>query len=155
MEASDYDYYITGNDYKDPSNAKRNMETNKTAKITRTTFVSEWKSPQGTQVYYHTIELDNGDSGQIGSKEKMPAKLNPGSELTYTIESTSRGNKIKAVVPAGNQFQGKGRAMPEPRIQMISFAAAYTKDLIVAGKIGISDFEKEFNKIYNVMISKI
>jgi hypothetical protein len=129
------------------------MET-KTSKITRTTFVNEWSGGMSV-VYYHEIELANGDKGQIGSKEKMPAKLNPGSELTYTIESTSRGNKIKAVVPAGNQFQGKGRAMPEPRIQMISFAAAYTKDLIVGDKVGMQDFEKEFNKIYNVMISKI
>ncbi len=126
----------------------------KTAKITRTVFISDWRSPQGNQVYYHQIELDNGDSGQIGSKEKMPAKLNPGSELTYTIEETSRGNKIKAVVtgaPAGF----KGRTMPEPRIQMISFAAAYTKDLVVAGKFGMQDFEKEFNRIYTVMISKL
>ena len=127
---------------------------NKTAKITRTVFVSDWAGPNGP-VYYHEIELSNGDKGQIGSKEKMPSKLNPGSELTYTIEETSRGNKIKAVV-AGTPSGGfKGRTMPEPRIQMISFAAAYTKDLIVGGKVQMNDFEKEFNRIYNVMISKI
>ena len=128
---------------------------NKTAKITRTTFMSEWLSPQGSQVYYHEIELSNGDKGQIGSKEKMPARLNPGSELTYTIETTTRGNKIKAVVAGAPAGGFKGRAMPEPRVQMISFAAAYTKDLIVGGKVGMQDFEKEFNRIYNVMISKI
>ena len=131
------------------------MEQQKTAKITRTTFVSEWMSPQGSQVYYHSIELDNGDSGQIGSKEKMPSKLNPGSELTYTIEETARGNKIKAVMPAGAAGGFRGRTMPEPRIQMISFAAAYTKDLVVAGKFGMDAFEKNFNTIYQIMISKI
>lgn len=123
-------------------------------KIIRTVFVSEWTNPQGGQVYYHTIELDNGDSGQIGSKEKMPSKLNPGSELTYTIESTSRGNKIKAIVPPNN-FKGGGRPSVEPRVQMISFAAAYTKDLVVAGKFSMNDFEKEFNRIYNIMTSKL
>ena len=117
--------------------------------------MSEWLSPQGSQVYYHEIELSNGDKGQIGSKEKMPARLNPGSELTYTIETTTRGNKIKAVVAGAPQFAGKGRAMPEPRIQMISFAAAYTKDLVVAGKFGMDAFEKNFNVIYQIMISKI
>ena len=127
---------------------------NKTAKITRTVFVSDWAGPNGP-VYYHEIELSNGDKGQIGSKEKMPSKLNPGSELTYTIEETSRGNKIKAVVTGGSQYQGKGRTMPEPRIQMISFAAAYTKDLVVAGKFGMDAFEKNFNVIYQIMISKI
>jgi hypothetical protein len=155
MEASDYDYYITGNDYKNPSNAKRSMETNKTAKITRTTFVSEWKSPQGTQVYYHTIELDNGDSGQIGSKEKMPAKLNPGSELTYTIESTSRGNKIKAVVPAGNQFQGKGRPQVDHKQQVATFAMSYTKDLIVASQVKLADMEVVFDRMYKAIMSKV
>ena len=129
------------------------MET-KTSKILKSSFISEWAGQNGV-VYYHEIELANGDRGQIGTKEKNPAKLNSGTELTYTLESTPRGNKIKAVVAAGNQFQGKGRAMPEPRIQMISFAAAYTKDLIVAKTFGMDQFEKEFNRIYNVMISKI
>jgi hypothetical protein len=127
---------------------------NKTAKITRTVFVSDWAGPNGP-VYYHEIELSNGDKGQIGSKEKMPSKLNPGSELTYTIEETSRGNKIKAVVTGGNQFQGKGRTMPEPRIQMISFAMSYTKDLIVGGKIDVKELQRMFTIIYNEMISKL
>lgn len=128
------------------------MET-KTAKIVRTVFVSDWISPQGGQVYYHEIELDNGDRGQIGSKEKMPAKLNPGQELTYTIESSSRGNKIKAVTQTP-QFAGK-RAMPEPKVQMISFAMAYTKDLVVAGKVPLDNMSKYFDKIYTAMIEKI
>ena len=150
MEAEDLEHYFP--QLIEPP--KRKTMENKTAKITRTVFVSDWAGPNGP-VYYHEIELSNGDKGQIGSKEKMPSKLNPGSELTYTIEETSRGNKIKAVVTGGSQFQGKGRVMPEPRIQMISFAAAYTKDLIVGGKVQMNDFEKEFNRIYNVMISKI
>lgn len=126
----------------------------KTSKITRTVFVSEWSGPSG-QVYYHEIELANGDKGQIGSKEKMPAKLNPGSDLTYTIEETARGNKIKAVAAQGQQGGFQGRKAPEPRVQMISFAAAYTKDLVVAGKFGMQDFEKEFNRIYSIMIAKL
>jgi hypothetical protein len=126
----------------------------KTGKITRTVFVSEWTNPQGGQVYYHTIELDNGDSGQIGSKEKMPVKLNPGSELTYTIEATSRGNKIKAVTQnQGSPF--KGRQSVDPKTQMISFAMAYTKDLVVAGKVPLETMSSYFDKIYTVMISKL
>lgn len=125
----------------------------KKAKIIRTVFVSEWNNPQGGQVYYHEIELDNGDSGQIGSKEKMPAKLNPGSELTYTIESTSRGNKIKAVVV--QTTQGFKRTAPEPRVQMISFTASYVKDLVIADKVKMDEFEKQFNRIYSLMISKL
>ena len=151
MEAEDLEHYFP--QLIEPP--KRKTMENKTAKITRTVFVSDWAGPNGP-VYYHEIELSNGDKGQIGSKEKMPSKLNPGSELTYTIESSSRGNKIKAVLPAGSGFRPSGgRALPEPRIQMISFAAAYTKDLVVAGKFGMDAFEKNFNTIYQIMISKI
>lgn len=123
----------------------------KTAKITRTTFVSEWLSPQGNQVYYHSIELDNGDSGQIGSKEKMPAKLNPGSELTYTIEASARGNKIKAASdkPA---FKGGGLPTIDPRAQFIGFSAAYAKDLVVAGKMDIKDMNGGAESIFKNMI---
>jgi hypothetical protein len=52
---------------------KTTME--KKAKITRTTFKQEWKGDKGS-VFYHDIELDNGDKGSIGAKEQMPAKLN-------------------------------------------------------------------------------
>lgn len=126
----------------------------KKAKITRTVFVSEWSNPQGGQVYYHEIELDNGDKGQIGSKEKMPEKLNPGNELTYTIEATSRGNKIKAVSAQGFSV-GSKKFSVDPKTQMISFAMAYTKDLVVAGKVPLDNMSSYFEKIYNAMISKI
>lgn len=125
----------------------------KKAKIIRTVFVSEWNNPQGGQVYYHEIELDNGDSGQIGSKEKMPAKLNPGSELTYTIESTSRGNKIKAVVPPTQGFKG-GRPQVDPKQQIATFSMSYCKDCIVAGKVDLKDMETVFNRMYNAIMSK-
>jgi hypothetical protein len=127
----------------------------KKGKITRTVFISEWSNPKGGQVYYHEIWLDNGDNGQIGSKEKMPVKLNPGTELTYTIEETSRGNKIKAVM-APNAFTGGRKFQQEdPKVKMISYTGSYVKDLIVAGKVPLSDFEKEFNRMYNIFISRI
>lgn len=126
----------------------------KKAKITRTVFVSEWSNPQGGQVYYHQIELDNGDSGQIGSKEKMPVKLNPGSELTYTIESSSRGNKIKAVNPAqsGGFNRGTGKAPVDPRSQFIGFVHAYAKDLIVAGKLELKDLNGAAESMFKNML---
>lgn len=128
---------------------------NKTAKITRTTFISEWANPQGGQVYYHEIELSNGDKGQIGSKEKTPEKLNPGNELTYTIEATTRGNKIKAVT-AGFTPGGFNKKPPiDPKVQMIGFAMAYTKDLVVAGKVPLESMSKYFDLIYTAMVSKI
>lgn len=123
----------------------------KKAKITRTIFVSEWSNPQGGQVYYHEIELDNGDKGQIGSKEKMPDKLNPGSELTYVIESTPRGNKIKAVMQ-NSGFNRGGKPTVDPRAQFIGFVHAYAKDLVVAGKIEIKDINGAAESMFKNMI---
>jgi hypothetical protein len=122
----------------------------KKAIITRTTFVSEWTNQQGGKVYYHEIELNNGDRGQIGSKEKMPEKLNPGQELTYTIEATSRGNKIKAVT-AQSGFQGK-KQYQDPRAQFIGFSAAYAKDLVVAGKMDLKDMNGGAESIFKNML---
>lgn len=125
----------------------------KKGKITRTVFVSEWSNPQGGQVYYHEIELDNGDKGQIGSKEKMPAKLNPGNELTYTIEASSRGNKIKAVSHAqGGGFSRTGKPPIDPRAQFIGFSAAYAKDLVVAGKMELKDMNGGAESIFKNML---
>jgi hypothetical protein len=133
---------------------KRKTTMEKKAKIVRTTFKSTWAGPNGN-VYYHTVELDNGDKGEIGTKEQMPAKLNPGQELTYTIETTDKGTKIKAVAPAPGGGFGGGRKGPEPKTQIIGFAMSYTKDLIVAGKISMDQLAVNFEKIYNLMASKL
>lgn len=125
----------------------------KHAKITRTVFKNEWKGDKGS-VFYHEIELDNGDKGQIGTKEHLPAKLNPGQELTYTIEATERGNKIKAVQAAGGGFGG-GRKGPDPKVQIVGFAMAYTKDLVVADKIKIGELPAIFEKIHKLMADKL
>lgn len=125
----------------------------KKGKIIRTVFISEWANPQGGQVYYHDIELDNGDRGQIGSKEKMPTKLNPGNELSYTIEATARGNKIKAVMDQNKPaFFGGAKKTVEPRYQLIGFSYSYSKDLVVGGKLGMQDFHKCADDIFKNMI---
>jgi hypothetical protein len=124
------------------------MENEKKSKIKSCRFVSEWAGQNGI-VYYHEIELDNGDRGQIGTKDRLPDKLGVGQELSYTIESTSRGNKIKAVSAGAPGFKGKPQR--DPKEQMISFSMSYCKDLVVAGKLDIKDLEIGTTRIYNIM----
>lgn len=123
----------------------------KTAKITRTTFVNEWSGPSG-KVYYHEIELSNGDKGQIGSKEKGPAKLNPGSELTYTIEETAHGSKIKAVVPPTQGFKPGGGKPSDPKLSFTTMSYSYAKDLVVAGKMDMHGFHGLAKDIFDNMV---
>jgi len=73
----------------------------KTAKVTRVEFKREWTGQNGV-VYYHDIELDNGDKGSIGCKSKLPDSIAEGKELSYEITQDGEYNgqprfKIKAV----------------------------------------------------------
>lgn len=88
----------------------------KTAKITKTYPPKPWNGQNGT-IYFRAIELDNGDKGQIGTKEVNPEWLKEGQELTYTIEINESGNKIKKVQkkPQGG---GYGRT-PEERKEIV------------------------------------
>lgn len=126
----------------------------KKSKVTKCTFTKEWGEGQ-SKTFFHDIELENGDKGSIGAKEKNPDKIKPGSELTYTIEAGQYGNKIKAVAPAGGGFAGGGKKGPDPKTQIVAFAMSYTKDLVVADKIKIGELPAIFEKIHALMAAKI
>jgi len=87
----------------------------KTSKVKNIEFKQEWKGQNGS-VFYHNLWLENGDIGQIGSKEKLPAKLAIGSEITYNIETDERGSKIKLVTQKP-QFGGGGGYKKSPEDQ--------------------------------------
>jgi hypothetical protein len=104
------------------------------------------------------IEFADGQKGFYTSKNPDQTKFVIGQETDCNIEQKegSKGPYNKITMPPSDGFKpGGGRPMPEPRVQMISFAAAYTKDLIVGGKVSMNDLEKEFNRLYNLMISKL
>lgn len=103
------------------------------------------------------VEFKTGEKGYYTSKNENQNKFVVGQEADFNIEEKqgSKGVYYKITVP---QSEGKpfgGKPAIDPKTQMISFSASYTKDIIVAGKAGLQDFEKVFNQIYNVMISKL
>ena len=89
----------------------------KTAKITKTYPPKPWNGQNGT-IYFRAIELDNGDKGQIGTKEENPSWLAVGQELTYTIEINESGNKIKKVQKKEGFNKSFGRS-PEERKEIV------------------------------------
>lgn len=107
------------------------------------------------------VEFENGDKGYYTSKSEDQTKFVAGKESEYNLEEkeSKTGSKyFKVTVPKSeNSFQGGGfkSNKPEPKIQMISFAMSYTKDLIVAGKIDMKDLSTTFEVIYNEMTSKL
>ena len=101
----------------------------KKAKITECTYGREYTGQNGV-VHYHNIKLDNGDYGNIGAKEKMPAKLAVGQELSYTIEAAGEYQgtpqfKIKAVQQQGGG-RGFGGKSPEERSEIMRMSVLKT-----------------------------
>lgn len=132
----------------------------KKSKVTR---VMKWEKKPGYNDTSYTIEFENGDKGFYSSKDDDQKRFVVGQESEYAIEEKTgkEGKKYFKItspldpVPAFKGGGGGGRPQVDPRVQMISFAMSYCKDLIIAGKIGLQDMEKEFGRIYTVMISKI
>lgn len=99
------------------------MSEVKTAKVTEILGCKPWNGPNGT-IYFHKIELDNGDIGEIGKKKENA--FNIGDSVTYTAEQTEYGLKLKAVQQNG--FGGGGKSQGSPA----SFCLSYAKDVCVA-----------------------
>lgn len=127
------------------------------AKVTKVTRMDQKDSYGNTSFI---IELDNGNKGFYTSKNEDQKKFVVGQEAEYLIEEKQgKTGKpyFKITVPqTENNFKGGGgKPVIEPRIQMISFAMSYTKDLVVAGKIPKEELPVTFEIIYNEMISKL
>jgi hypothetical protein len=107
----------------------------------------------------YVVEFENLDKGFYTSKSDNQSKFVVGQEVEYLIEEKQgkTGNTyFKVTLPQSDkQFTGSGRPQVDPKVQMISFAMAYTKDLIVGGKLDIKDLEIGFTRMYNIMTSKL
>lgn len=127
----------------------------KKARTTKITTMAQKDSYGNTSFI---IELDNGDKGFYTSKDENQKKFVVGTETEYNIEEKQgkKGVYYKITLPQTEQsFKPGGRPAVDPKTQMIGFAMSYTKDLVVAGKIGIDDMDFRFNEIYYLMISKL
>jgi len=105
-----------------------------------------------------SIEFDNGDRGFFSTKNPNQTKFVVGEVTEYLIEAKEgkKGTYYKITLPQTEQpFKATGRPQMEPRIQMISFAMAYAKDLVVAGKVEMKALPATFDIIYGEMISKL
>lgn len=114
----------------------------KSSVIKSCTFQREWQSTNGT-LYFHHIQLENGDVGDIAAKNINPDNLQPGKELTYTIEQSGEYQgipkyRIKSISNKPYTGGGGGGKASSPQSQR-SMCLAFSKDLAVAGKIEVKD----------------
>lgn len=130
----------------------------KKAKVTKVTKLDKVDSYGNTS---YIIEFENTDKGYYSTKDADQKKFIVGNVADYVIEEKTgaKGIYFKVSLPKVDQpFTGGGgfqKKAPDPKVQIISFSMSYVKDLIVAGKVPMADLEKEFNRMFNVMISKL
>jgi len=107
-----------------------------------------------------SIEFDNGDKGYYTSKFEDQTKFVVDKEVEYIIEEKEGKNnnkyyKITLPDTSGSKSFWGGKPQIDPRVQMISFAMSYTKDLVVGGKLELNKLPDQFNVIYKLMTEKL
>lgn len=131
------------------------METKK-ERVTKVTKMDKLDNYGNTSFI---VEFANSDKGYYNSKNANQTKFVVGNVADYSIEEKqgSKGVYYKITTPQdpGIGKPSFGKAPIDPKVSMISYAGSYVKDLVCAGKVDITDFELQFNKIYNLFISKL
>lgn len=107
------------------------------------------------------LEFSNGDKGYYNTKNGDQLYFVHGAPADYLIEAkTSKTGSTYYVIThpeekAASVASVGGFKKPDPKVQIVGFAMAYTKDLIVSGKLELKDLESGFNRIHSIMASKL
>ena len=127
----------------------------KRSKVTKVTKMDKKDSYGNTSF---VIEFENADKGFYTSKAEDQKHFVVGQEAAYNIEEkTGSTGKVyfKVTVPQSQkQWSGGGGGKPQidPKVQMISFAHSYAKDLVTAGKVEVKDLSKTSKEIFKSMV---
>jgi len=133
------------------------MATVKTSKILKCKFLRVWNNPNGKDLFYHELTMENGDIGNVGTVDKYPEKIDENRTISYTLD----GNKLKleAVETVASQSQGSGGSAASSKkgksgggggggggraksqADYLGFSYSYAKDLVIAGKTTKKDMD--------------
>ena len=130
------------------------MSEVKTAKVEKCVFSNLWKNPNGADVYYHELHLDNGEKVSCGTSDKYPEKITEGAEIDYI----KNGGKIKLVkkdddYSGGSSSYGGGKknnggkgggqkSYKKKPEDYLGYVSRYAVDLVIAGKTTKKDIDK-------------
>lgn len=126
------------------------MET--TAKVKSIAEPKEWNWPNGI-VYYLTMDMDNGDTVNIGKKSSTAFSI--GDEIKYEVISEERG--VKKIKEVKEEYKkNAGNYTPKnPRIEAITMCMSYAKDLVVSGKVEIKSIKDVAQSLLDWAIDNI
>ncbi len=116
-------------------------------------FNKEVETKYGIMFQYYVSYDDKHASFICKTKDKYPFKIDEENEFIET-EREYNGKtyyNIKAIQSNTGQ-SNYGRALKREQSKYSGFGVSYVKDLIIAGKIDIKDWEKASEKIIKFMI---
>lgn len=129
-------------------------------KKARVTKITKLDKPDNFGNTTFIVEFDNLEKGFYTSKNAEQTKFIVGNVADYIVEvkQGSKGPYNKITVPqTGNPFvkgAGGGRPVADPRASFIGYAASYSKDLVIGGKIEIGNMNAFSDAIFKNMIKQ-
>jgi hypothetical protein len=121
------------------------------AKIEKVEFNKEFESKFGT--LYQFKVWYNGKMAYYSAKKKEQTKFIAGQECEFVEEerSTEKGSFwiVKPMTPKNAAWN---KAIKKEQSRYSGFAVSYVKDLIIADKIELKDWEKASEKIFKLMV---
>ena len=127
--------------------------------ITKVEFRKEFDSKFGTMYQFEVHYADK--KAVYTSKSKDQKHFVVGQEAEFTEETKTFTNKSGNEVPytvikppqAGFQKQSNfGKALKKEQSKYSGFAVSYSKDLVVAGKIGFEDLSPVAWMLFDLMV---
>ena len=123
------------------------------AKINRIDFQNEFETKYGV-LYSHIIQYDEDKQGFYSSKKKEQTYFKVGEEAEFTEEfKESRKGPYTVLKPIrqGN-FSNYNKNVKKEQSRYSGFAVSYVKDLIIADKLEMKQWESASKKIFNFMV---
>jgi hypothetical protein len=124
------------------------------AKITEINYNKEIETKFGVFHQYYVRYNDKTATFLCKVKDKYPFKLNEENEFIET--SKEHQGKIYYNIKAIQQNNGNsnyGKAVKKEQSKYSGFAVSYVKDLIIADKIKVEQWESASKKIFEFMVS--
>jgi len=127
--------------------------------IQEVTFKKEWDSQYG-KMYNFQVKYDN-EVALYSSKSKDQKKFIAGQEAefteetkTYTDKKTGTEKEYKIIKPIMQNRQSNfGKALNKEKSRYSGFAVSYAKDLVIAGRIQLTELPEYATVLFDLMVT--
>ena len=121
------------------------------AKVTKITRMDQ-KDTYGNTSF--VVEFDNGEKGFYTSKNENQTKFVVGNVADYELEvkQGKKGPYNKITVHQTDGWKPGGKTPVDPRVSFVSMSMSYSKDLVVGGKVPLSDINVMAESMFNKML---